>query len=79
MCDCMTEVNKELAEHNTRLQSGFMLSKGLNKMTVKPLLAVEKIDSKSRKKPMSVAPTFCPFCGTAYRPEDVEAATAATA
>lgn len=74
MCDCMTEVNKELAEHNTRLASGFMLSKSLRKMTVKPLLAVEKVDKSKRAKPMSVAPTFCPFCGTAYQPEDVEAA-----
>ena len=65
-CDCMTKVNTSLKERNTRLSVSFLLTKDLSGMDCLPMLAVEKIDAKIRKRPISVIPTFCPFCGNKY-------------
>lgn len=72
MCDCMTKVNESLATRNTRLASGFMLTKDLGGMDCLPLLAVEKVDKRVRKRPTSVIPTYCPFCGEKYPREGDE-------
>jgi hypothetical protein len=66
MCDCMTNVNKSLKEHNTKLATSFVLTKERRGMDCLPLLQVEKLDSRLRGRPMLVIPTFCPFCGVKY-------------
>jgi hypothetical protein len=65
-CTCMEAVNDHLKPHNTKLAVSFMLTGDRSGMDVLPMIMVEKIDSKQRKKPMNVVPTFCPFCGTKY-------------
>lgn len=66
MCTCMTKVNESLKEHNTRLATSFVITKDLRGMDCLPLLQVAKIETRSRKRPMNVIPTFCPFCGEKY-------------
>ena len=66
MCDCMTRVNGSLEDRNTRLQTSFILTRDLSGIDCTPLLAVEKRDSAKRGRPISVIPTFCPFCGVKY-------------
>ena len=63
MCDCITDVNRLLAEHNGRLVCTYNLTSGRDY----PKLEVEKADRKNRKKPPLMIPTFCPFCGERYK------------
>lgn len=65
-CTCMLAINDHLRSHNTKLAVSFMLTGDRSGMDVLPMIMVEKIDPKQRKKPMNVVPTFCPFCGTKY-------------
>lgn len=65
MCDCIANVNKLLADHNGRLVCTYNLSNGRDY----PKLEMEKADSKNRKKPPLMIPTYCPFCGKRYEPE----------
>jgi hypothetical protein len=58
-CKCIAEANRRLKEHNTELV--LSLFGGL------PSMAASKIDSKVRKGPVRLIPTFCPFCGKKYR------------
>lgn len=65
-CTCMTAINDHLKLHNTRLSTSFTFTRDLAGMDVLPMIMVEKIDTKQRKRPMNVVPTFCPFCGAKY-------------
>lgn len=60
MCDCISETNKLLAEHNTTL---------VTTMFRKPdavVIATDKRDSKQRGRPALMVASFCPFCGERY-------------
>ncbi|WP_143029598.1 hypothetical protein [Bradyrhizobium brasilense] len=62
----MTNINESLKAHNTRLVTGFVLTKDRSGMDCLPVLQVEKINARSRRPPLMVVPTFCPFCGEKY-------------
>ena len=66
MCDCIEQVNKLLAERNTKLSQAFNLSGSSN-----PLLMIktEKLDDSKRQKPANMFASYCPFCGKKYKKE----------
>ena len=66
MCDCRTRMNERLKPSNARLASAFMVSGG-KLGAAPPMIEVEKIDPKSRKKIPSVLATYCPFCGEKFK------------
>jgi len=61
MCDCMDQVNKQLAVRNTRLTPSVSWNKA--GMTVTIRIATEKIDSHKREGPVAIMGQYCPFCG----------------
>lgn len=67
-CDCMSEMDAKLAEHNTKLQVTFGFGRDGSTWLL-PLLGTEKIERRVRKGPALAIPTFCPFCGVKYKPE----------
>lgn len=68
-CNCIEALDEQLAERNTRLSTLLVLS---DPQGVFPYIATEQIE-RGRWKPKAVTmfPTFCPFCGIRYRPDDV--------
>ncbi len=64
MCKCIVQINKKLSDAgiNTKLDIPLLLDGGVSRVSVK----VCKINSESRKKPISVFSSFCPFCGVKY-------------
>lgn len=61
-CKCIDHLNSHLAEHNTKLDVMFQFGSG----QASPVIAVSKIEKRG-KKPVTIAPTFCPFCGHKYK------------
>lgn len=61
-CNCITEVNAKLAEHNAEIVVTFY-------PFVRPVIDTQKVDSKKRGKPPLAVATFCPFCGVRYQQE----------
>jgi len=70
MCDCLEKTQEALEDYNTRIVTTMQMDFERGRMRSLPLLAVEKIDKKKRKKPITVVPTYCPICGKKY-PEKV--------
>jgi hypothetical protein len=72
MCDCATEVDKQLAERecNTRLAFAMQITKDMG-IRYCLLVGVEKIDKSKRKPAMLVTATFCPFCGKKFEQEAI--------
>jgi hypothetical protein len=67
MCKCVERVNKQLAEHNTRLDELSMMNMTTGKCRQSIHVATCKIERrKGKAKKMLV--TFCPFCGKRYAP-----------
>ena len=62
MCDCIEEVNKDLAERNTILHEATLVNfkTGASRQTL--VIETHKI-ANLRKSAVSVYPSFCPFCG----------------
>ena len=71
MCKCLELTQEALKEHNTRLVTTMQFDPKRGKMRSLPQLMTEKLDKKSRKKPITVVPTYCPICGEKY-PEKIE-------
>lgn len=71
-CECIEKVDKLLAPRNTRLGLTIVFS---NPMSELPTLVVEQIE-KGRGKPKAVTmfPSFCPFCGTKYKADEIKEA-----
>ena len=70
-CNCIEEVNKNLEEKwpgkNTQLDIPISLNinKGeLRAQTV--IIKTKKLDNSKRQKPVTIVPSFCPFCGEKY-------------
>jgi hypothetical protein len=57
--DCIEKVNGLLAGRNGRLVATIPLKGG----PIQLIVATEKLDQKSRKKPPVLVVTHCPFCG----------------
>lgn len=70
MCGCMKRINENLKERNTKLSTGFCLSKDLGSADLLLIIQTEKLDKRSRVKPVTVIPTFCPFCAERYQRQD---------
>ncbi len=67
MCDCITTVDKLLAQRNAKLGVTFNLLTG----QTFPKLEVEKLEPRNKQKPPLMIPSYCPFCGEPYRRETV--------
>jgi hypothetical protein len=70
VCDCIKKANKELAAHNTVIESVSVIDKesfGKKVLRTKEKLCVptKKLNPKSRAKPLKVFMNFCPMCGEA--------------
>ncbi|PWJ88391.1 hypothetical protein C8D77_111114 [Mesorhizobium loti] len=74
-CECIAKVDELLKPHNTRLQLLLILSGPNSEL---PYIGTEQIE-KGRGKPKAktMFPSFCPFCGTKYRADEVENSAAA--
>jgi hypothetical protein len=73
-CKCIEVIDAELAKCNSRLDVGFTFGTPERPGYAFPALNTEKINKRNRDR-MGVIPTFCPFCGVAYRAEaDADAA-----
>ena len=65
-CECLARINKELISDgiNTNLSVNFIMRKG--GFVTRPVLQTELVEKKRGAKPMTVVPTYCPFCGKKY-------------
>lgn len=63
MCNCIRRINGLMAERNGRLVLGFVHQD--TRLRAMPVVWVEKINPRG-KRPASLAPSFCPFCGEKY-------------
>lgn len=64
-CNCIKQVNEQLAAANGRLAVGFGVTKDLGVIT-RLLVGVEKVDKSKRARPPVVSASHCPFCGTKF-------------
>lgn len=62
MCDCIQEVNKALAPHNTEIAIAFCVTND-GEMVPKVPVTTTKINRDKRGSPMRAFAAFCPFCG----------------
>lgn len=73
-CNCAEVVDAKLAEHNTRLLRALCFRPPGERL----MIETEVVERKRGARPVSMFPSFCPFCGTKY-PEPEEAVKAAEA
>lgn len=66
-CSCIEDIDKKLAERNTRLAQTIIFSKPAYATVT---LVTEIIERKRGARPVVMLPTFCPFCGERYVPAD---------
>lgn len=63
-CDCVTEFNERLAEHNTRITIPMVFGD----VTPRPMIVTEQIATgRGKKKAVGLFVTYCPFCGQKYK------------
>lgn len=60
MCDCISSVNQDLAQHNS------MLVCTLFGKPNRVIISTCKVEEKKRGKLPSMLASFCPFCGEDY-------------
>lgn len=60
MCDCVEQINTQLAEKNGRLE--MVIGFGNGALSSHLHIGVEKINKRGQRPPL-VIPTYCPFCG----------------
>lgn len=65
-CTCIEAIDAKLGERNSKLETGFTFNTEGRPGYVFPALTTVKIDKRNRDK-VGAVPTFCPFCGVAYR------------
>jgi hypothetical protein len=67
-CDCITKVNEKLASRNTRL----VCTINLADWAEYPIVRTEQIETgRGKAKACAMQPTYCPFCGTRYKAEEL--------
>lgn len=73
-CNCITTVDADLAERNTRIMLPIMLG---GDQTPRPMIVTDQIETgRGKKKAVGLFATFCPFCGTRYVPTEIRNPTA---
>lgn len=64
MCDCIQKVNEELEKKGLTLITNIQFAADMKTAVSFIPLATQKIDKGNRKiKTLTLAPSFCPFCG----------------
>ena len=73
-CKCMDTLNARLAAagHNTKISRTFPFYE--NKVGMTCTITTELIEKKRGAKPLSVLPTYCPWCGVKYQGEALDPA-----
>jgi hypothetical protein len=67
MCDCIDQMNAELAKKNTQLNVVFSMTTGKTLGVAVDVGPIEK--KRNYRRPLIIA-TFCPFCGERYAPAE---------
>lgn len=66
-CDCISEMNKMLAEHNTVLVTTMFRKPDVT------VVATDRIQSqRGSKKAALVVASFCPFCGDEHTKSEAQ-------
>ena len=63
MCNCISDVNKMLAEHNAKLVLPMFGRQ-------RPFIETAKKETSKRGKQPLMQASFCPFCGEKYPDEE---------
>lgn len=61
-CRCIARINKKLAEYGAELDLLFNV-----RGAVSLHIATVRLRPETRKRPPRVIPSYCPFCGRAYK------------
>ena len=73
MCKCIEQFNDELEKmgENTRIDVPLLINFKTGKATAdKCKIATIKIDSKKRKRMVTLMAAFCPMCGKEYTEDE---------
>lgn len=65
-CECLTDFNERLKEHNTQIDVTFGFPRDGSPPFTRPTISTSKIEKRKRVGPVIAVPTFCPFCGDRY-------------
>lgn len=68
MCDCVSKINRMLAEYNTQIDLVDTVNMKSGQFEQRMRIPSSRIDTRKRKGPMMVFATFCPMCGEMYPP-----------
>ncbi len=58
-CSCIEIVDAELAQYNTRLAKALVFRPSHTRL----MIETEIVEKKRGARPLTMFPTFCPFCG----------------
>ena len=61
MCNCILQVNEQLKEHNTQLDTPIWMTPDPRHSAV--FLSTVKLDKSKRGTAKRVIAAYCPFCG----------------
>lgn len=70
MCDCIERIQNQLKEsgRNTQLDIPITFSHDTMDLNADRVqIATRKLDRNKSEKPLPMIPSFCPFCGKAYK------------
>ena len=72
MCDCIEQINRQLAERKAEITQRLMLSNDLHDLSISPpVIATRWTGKKPRGKNLPILPaSYCPFCGEKYSEEE---------
>lgn len=65
-CGCLDKANKALVPHNTVVVTCYTMDFVTGKQGESLLLHTSKLDSKNRKKALTLYINYCPWCGVKY-------------